>query len=95
MACRLAICPTMRSPSRVKPTTDGVVRIPSELAITIGFPPSMTATTELVVPRSMPTTLPMRWFSPYVLRFGLVVRLSILSRQVRQKAKAHMAKGKS
>ncbi|MDY7021171.1 MAG: hypothetical protein SWJ54_07400 [Cyanobacteriota bacterium] len=24
----------------------------------------MTATTEFVVPRSMPTTLPMRWFSP-------------------------------
>ncbi|WP_160315411.1 hypothetical protein [Limnoraphis robusta] len=34
----------------------------------------------------MPTTLPMRWFSPFVLRFALVVRLSILSRQVRQEA---------
>ena len=28
-ACRLAICPTRRSPSFVKPTTDGVVRPPS------------------------------------------------------------------
>ncbi|CCQ68985.1 Phosphoglycerol transferase I [Crocosphaera watsonii WH 0402] len=58
-ACRLAICPTTNSPSLLKPTTEGVVRIPSELAITTGFPPSITATTELVVPRSMPTTLPM------------------------------------
>jgi hypothetical protein len=34
------------------------------LAITTGLPPSMTATTEFVVPRSMPTTLPMRLLSP-------------------------------
>jgi two-component system, LytTR family, response regulator len=32
----------------------GVVRLPSSLGITFGSPPSMTATTELVVPRSMP-----------------------------------------
>ena len=56
-ACRLAIWPTSRSPSFVKPTTDGVVRPPSEFGMTTGSPPSMTATTEFVVPRSMPITL--------------------------------------
>ena len=56
-ACRLATWPTSRSPSFVKPTTDGVVRPPSALGMTIGSPPSMTATTEFVVPRSMPMTL--------------------------------------
>src|SRR5690554_6892562 len=56
-AWRLATWPTRRSPSLVKATTDGVVRLPSELAMTTGSPPSRTATTELVVPRSMPTTL--------------------------------------
>src|SRR5436853_7655199 len=57
MACRLATWPTSRSPSLVNPTTDGVVRPPSELGITTGSPPSITATTELVVPRSIPMTL--------------------------------------
>jgi hypothetical protein len=59
IACRRATCPTRRSPSLVKATTDGVVRPPSELGITTGSPPSMTATTEFVVPRSIPMTLPM------------------------------------
>src|SRR5216117_620183 len=53
-ACRLATCPTSRSPSFVKATTDGVVRPPSALGMTTGSPPSITATTELVVPRSIP-----------------------------------------
>src|ERR1041384_486127 len=53
-ACRFATCPTRRSPSLVNATTDGVVRPPSALGMTTGSPPSMTATTELVVPRSMP-----------------------------------------
>src|SRR6185436_2145151 len=56
-ACLLAIWPTSLSPSLVKPTTDGVVRPPSELGITTGSPPSITETTELVVPRSIPITL--------------------------------------
>ena len=38
---------------------DGVVRLPSWLGMTIGSPPSMTATTEFVVPRSMPMTFAM------------------------------------
>ena len=58
MACRRATWPTRRSPSLVNATTEGVVRPPSALGITTGSPPSMTATTELVVPRSMPMTLP-------------------------------------
>src|SRR6266446_3956311 len=57
IAWRLAICPTSRSPASVKPTIDGVVRLPSELGITTGSPPSITATQLLVVPRSMPMTL--------------------------------------
>src|SRR5918994_43867 len=56
-ACRLATCPTNRSPSLVNATTEGVVRPPSALGITTGSPPSITATTELVVPRSMPMIL--------------------------------------
>ncbi len=54
-ACRLATSPTSTSPFLAKATTDGVVREPSALAMTVGSPPSRTATTELVVPRSMPT----------------------------------------
>src|SRR5687767_3761665 len=57
IACRFATWPTRRSPSLVKATTEGVVREPSALGITTGSPPSMTATTEFVVPRSIPMTL--------------------------------------
>src|SRR4051812_9613059 len=56
-AWRLATWPTRRSPSLVKATTEGVVRPPSALGMTTGSPPSMTATTELVVPRSIPMIL--------------------------------------
>src|SRR2546423_15178903 len=54
-AWRRANCPTRRSPDLVNATTEGVVREPSELGMTTGSPPSMTAITELVVPRSIPT----------------------------------------
>src|SRR5579872_1576310 len=54
---RLAGWPTRRSPSSVNATIDGVVRAPSEFSMTLGVDPSMTATHELVVPRSMPITL--------------------------------------
>src|SRR5215470_14554960 len=56
-AWRLATCPTRRSPDLVIATTEGVVRVPSWLGITTGSPPCMTATTELVVPRSIPIIL--------------------------------------
>ncbi len=52
---RLAVSRTSTSPSLVNATTDGVVRAPSALAMTVGSPPSRTETTELVVPRSIPT----------------------------------------
>jgi hypothetical protein len=38
----------------LKPTTEGVSRLPSLLMITVGLPPSITATTEFVVPKSIP-----------------------------------------
>ena len=56
-AWRLATWPTRRSPFLAKATTEGVVRPPSALAMTVGSPPSMTATQELVVPRSIPMIL--------------------------------------
>src|SRR6188768_2782507 len=59
IAWRLATSPTSTSPALEKATTDGVVREPSELGTTTGSPPSRTATTELVVPRSIPTALGM------------------------------------
>src|ERR1700710_2804317 len=58
-AWRLATSPTNTSPSRAKATTEGVVRAPSALGMTTGSPASSTLTTELVVPRSMPTALGM------------------------------------
>src|SRR5690554_1015288 len=53
--CRLATSPTRTSPVLENATTEGVVRAPSAFAMTVGSPPSRTETTELVVPRSMPT----------------------------------------
>jgi len=41
----------------VNATTDGVIRLPSALVRTRGSPLSMIATTEFVVPRSIPITL--------------------------------------
>src|SRR6185437_4210754 len=63
IACRLATSPTSTSPVLENPTTDGVVLPPSALGITTGSPASSTLTTELVVPRSIPTALAM---SPYL-----------------------------
>jgi hypothetical protein len=59
MAWRFAGAPTRRSPSFLKATTEGVVRPPSAFGMTTGSLPSMTATTEFVVPRSMPMIFPM------------------------------------
>lgn len=39
-------------------TTDGVVLEPSEFSMTLGFLPSIIATQELVVPKSIPITAP-------------------------------------
>jgi hypothetical protein len=54
---RLAGWPTRRSPESLKATMEGVVRAPSVFSMTLGSLPSMTATQELVVPRSIPITL--------------------------------------
>ena len=66
-ACRFATSPTSTSPVLLNATIDGVVRAPSALAITVGSPPSNTATTLLVVPKSIPTALPMG-NAPYLSR---------------------------
>src|ERR1019366_7419865 len=52
-----ATSPTSTSPVLEKPTTDGVVRPPTAFGMTTGSPASMTLTTELVVPKSIPTAL--------------------------------------
>src|SRR5438309_5318899 len=54
-ACLRASVPTSLSLVLVNATTEGVVREPSAFGMTTGSPPSMTAITELVVPRSIPT----------------------------------------
>src|SRR5215203_5237828 len=59
IAWRLATSPTRTSPSLANATTEGVVRDPSALGITVGSPASRTATTEFVVPRSIPTAFGM------------------------------------
>ena len=48
----------------VNATTDGVVLAPSAFSMTLACLPSMTATQELVVPRSMPTTWPVTPLPP-------------------------------
>mmetsp|Transcript_97220 Transcript_97220/g.192639 ORF Transcript_97220/g.192639 Transcript_97220/m.192639 type:complete len:94 (+) Transcript_97220:1933-2214(+) len=49
--------PTRRWPSVVIATIDGVVLMPSLFSNTLGEEPSITATQEFVVPKSMPTIL--------------------------------------
>src|SRR5436853_3106404 len=56
-AWRFAAWPTRRSPDSVNATIEGVVRPPSAFSMTLAVDPSITATQELVVPRSMPITL--------------------------------------
>jgi hypothetical protein len=56
-AWRFAGWPIRRSPSFAKATIEGVVRVPSTFSITLGLPPSITATQLFVVPRSIPITL--------------------------------------
>ena len=58
--CRLAARPTYRSPVfGLTATTDGVNREPSAFSMMMGCPASTYAATELVVPRSMPSTFGM------------------------------------
>src|SRR3989449_8489298 len=82
-AGRFARGPTSRSPVLVKATTDGTVRPPSAEAMTVGSPPSITATTLFVVPRSIPMILPMFSVSPaWLLLVWLVVGVDQFGRPV-------------
>ena len=57
-AWRLATCPTIRSSVLgLTATTEGQSRPPSAVGITTGSPPSITAITEFVVPKSIPIIL--------------------------------------
>jgi hypothetical protein len=64
IAWRFAGSPTLRSPFPLsrKATILGVVLRPSLLAITTGSLPSITATQEFVVPKSIPIIFPMTMF---------------------------------
>ena len=55
-ACLLADCPTSFSFVSLNATIDGVVLPPSEFSITFASLPSITATQEFVVPKSIPIT---------------------------------------
>src|SRR5690606_42013100 len=56
-AWRFAGSPTLISPPSTNAITEGVVLFPSALGITVGSLPSITATQELVVPKSIPIIL--------------------------------------
>jgi len=61
-ACLFANKPTNLSPFFVNATIEGVVLPPSAFSMITGFPPSITATTELVVPKSIPIIFPIILF---------------------------------
>ena len=54
MACLLAGAPTSFYPSLVSATMEGVVLLPYAFSMTLEVLPSIRATQELVVPRSIP-----------------------------------------
>src|SRR5690606_13254350 len=86
-AWRLAISPTRTSPVLENATTEGVVRAPSAFAMTVGSPPSRTETTELVVPRSIPTARAMcgAFFRAGVGAGGRLRMLSLLPSSLRRR----------
>jgi hypothetical protein len=63
IACLFAGSPTNLSPVLVNATTEGVVLPPSEFGITTGSLPSITATQEFVVPKSIPIIFPIELYS--------------------------------
>ena len=56
-ACLFAGCPTNFSSFSKKATTEGVVLAPSVFSKTLACEPSIMATHEFVVPKSIPITL--------------------------------------
>ena len=81
----MAGSPTLRSPSFTKPTTEGVVRLPSELAITTGSLPSKTATQLFVVPKSIPIIFPIVVYCLFIVN----VFADIAVRPISNKARAN------
>ena len=57
LTCLFAGIPTSLCPSSVNATVEGVVLWPSEFSITLALFPSMIATHEFVVPKSIPIML--------------------------------------
>src|SRR5689334_3257185 len=94
-AWRLAICPTRRSPFSVNPTMDGVVLPPSLLGTTWGDPPSITATQQLVVPRSIPMTFPMACAASSNSRLSFSGRLALSPRRDPHQGRAEQMPTKS
>ena len=72
IACLFATWPTILSPFLEKATTEAVVLAPSEFAITTASPPSITATQEFVVPRSIPIILPITLYLQNHIFFNLI-----------------------
>ena len=58
IACLFAGSPIFLSPLSANATTEGVVLLPSLFMMTVGSFPSITATQEFVVPRSIPIIFP-------------------------------------
>src|SRR3989442_3763626 len=91
-ACLRASAPTSRLPLRAMATTEGVIRYPLRLEMTVGVPSCTVAQTELVVPRSMPMTS-----SPKVIlqrpeeRLGLLVIGVLVEKrgQLRPRSRLH------
>src|SRR6266849_2063633 len=81
-ACRFSTCPTRRSSVFVMATTEGVVRPPSWLGITTGSPPCITATTEFVVPRSIPIILLIAAIPPETFLPFLLARIPLKARRI-------------
>src|SRR2546430_2759471 len=76
MAWRLAIWPTRISPPLANPTIDGQRLPPSAVGMTTGLPDCTAATTELVVPKSMPTILAIG--DPPLMRWGMPALTGVL-----------------
>src|ERR687884_306391 len=75
IAWRRATWPTRRSPVLgLTATTDGVRGLPFAFSRTVGSPAAMSAPTELVVPRSIPSTFGMRLHLAFLERTRVAVR---------------------
>ena len=64
----------------MKATIDGVVRMPSAFSMTFGVFPSITATHEFVVPRSIPITFAISTTSLFLQTVRALKRHPLLAR---------------